>query len=202
MSSFEADIIVGTALLNMYGKCGALEDACRVFDNHLSLRDTIAWTIMISIYAQHGRAKESLSLFDKMRKEGVEPNEVTYISILNACSHSGLVDEGRQWFTSMKACGITPSVDHYNCMIDLLGRAGMMEEAEALINEMPITPGSVTWTTILGGCRDRFDAQRGERATGNVIEIDPTSVPPYVTLSNIYSKVGKDNDLVLASSSA
>jgi pentatricopeptide repeat protein len=201
VSSFEADIVVGTALLNMYGKCGALEDACRVFDNHLLHRDTIAWTIMISTYAQHGRVKESLGLLKKMRdEEGIEPNEITFISVLNACSHSGLVDEGRQCFASMKECGIMPGVDHYNCMLDLLTRAGMLDEAESLINEMPITPGSVGWTTILGGCRDRFDAPRGERAAGNVLEMDPVNVlPPYVTLSNIYSGYSKDNNLVLSS---
>ena len=139
MSSFEADIIVGTALLNMYGKCGALEDACRVFDNHLSLRDTIAWTIMISIYAQHGRAKESLSLFDKMRKEGVEPNEVTYISILNACSHSGLVDQGQMHFENMsQKYGITPDVDHLTCMIDLFGRAGYFDKLWVCLRRCPL----------------------------------------------------------------
>lgn len=193
INAFETDLVVGTALLNMYGRCGMLEDACRVFRD-LPGRDIIAWTVIVTVHAQQGNAKEAQRLLDQMREEGMAPNEVTFISILNACSHSGLVDEGRQWFRSMKTMyGIIPVVDHYNCMIDLLARAGLMEEAEALVKEMPMTPTSTTWTTLLGACRDQFDTERGDLAAENVFELAPDKISPYIALSNIHTAAGREN---------
>eukprot|EP00250_Pteridium_aquilinum_P017548 c23686_g11_i3 orf=235-2754(-) len=192
--AFESDLVVGTAVLNMYSRCGMLEDACRVFRD-LPGRDIVAWSVIVAAHAQQGHAKEAQILLDQMREEGMVPNEVTFIGILNACSHSGLVDEGREWFRSMKTThGILPVVDHYNCMIDLLARAGLMEEAEALVKDMPMTPTSTTWTTLLGACRDQFDTQRGDLAAENVIELAPEKISPYVTLSNIYMAAEREND--------
>lgn len=202
VGAYESDVVVGTALLHMYGKCGILEDARRVFDS-LVQRDMITWTVIIALYAQHGYAKECLTLFNKMRQAGVTPNEITFINVLKACSHSGLVDEGWQYFRWMKSThGITPGVDHYNCMIDLLARAGLVEEAEALVNEMPLSPCKVSWTTFLAACREKFDATRGEYAMENVLELDAKSASPYITLMNIYTGNNGTSDILLSCQSS
>ncbi|MCO5547104.1 hypothetical protein L7F22_000546 [Adiantum nelumboides] len=197
MRALESDLLLGTALLNMYGRCGMLEDACRVFKD-LSEHDIVTWSVIVAAHAQQGHAKEAQKLLEQMKEVGIEPNEVTFIGILNACSHSGMVDEGRQWFRSMKRTyGVVPVVDHYNCMIDLLSRAGLMEEAEALVKEMPLTPTSTTWTTLLGSCRGQFDTHRGGLAAESVFELAPDKVSPYVALSNIYSVAGQQADTVV-----
>ncbi|KAH7442202.1 hypothetical protein KP509_03G076500 [Ceratopteris richardii] len=198
VSAFESDLRVGTALLNMYGRCGMLEDARRVFRD-MSKRDIVTWTAIVAAHAQQGHAGEVQKLLDQMREDGVEPNAVTFVGLLNACCYSGLVDEGRQWFRSMKTSyGIVPAVDHYNCMIDLLARAGLMEEAEALVKEMPMTPTSSTWTILLGACKDQFDMGRGGHAAENVLELDPDRASAYVTLSNLCTASGRKSPMVVA----
>ncbi|KAJ7527669.1 hypothetical protein O6H91_16G065400 [Diphasiastrum complanatum] len=127
----------------MYAKCGCTEDARELFDN-MSERDVVSWSAMIAGYAQNGLAQEALALFEQMQREGMKPDEVTYISVLSACAHSGLVDQGCYVFDSMcKNHGVTPTKEHYACMVDLLGRAGFLADAELVINKMPIQPNSV-----------------------------------------------------------
>ncbi|KAJ7528001.1 hypothetical protein O6H91_16G079800 [Diphasiastrum complanatum] len=135
---FQSDVVVGSTLVDMYAKCGCTEDARELFDN-MSERNVVSWTAMIAGYAQNGLAQEALALFEQMQREGTKPNEVTYISVLSACAHSGLVDQGRYVFDSMcKNHGVTPTKEHYACMVDLLGRAGCLADAELFINKMPI----------------------------------------------------------------
>ncbi|KAJ7528005.1 hypothetical protein O6H91_16G079900 [Diphasiastrum complanatum] len=134
----QSDVVVGNTLVDMYAKCGCTKDARELFDN-MSERDLVSWNAMIAGYAQNGLGMEALALFEQMQREGTKPNEVTYVSVLSACAHSGLVDQGRYVFDSMcKTHGVTPTKEHYACMVDLLGRAGCLAEAELFINKMPI----------------------------------------------------------------
>ncbi|KAJ7515092.1 hypothetical protein O6H91_23G070800 [Diphasiastrum complanatum] len=192
---FQLDVVVGNTLVNMYAKCGCTEDAREVFDN-MSERDVVSWTGMIAGYAQNGLGKEALALFEQMQREGTKPNEVTYISVLSACAHSGLVDQGRYFFDSMcKNQGVTPTKEHYACIVDLLGRAGCLADAELFINKMPIQPNSVVWMTLLGAARNHGHAEIGRRAFDRVVKLDPKNAAPYVLLSNIYVAAGKKDEL-------
>ncbi|KAJ7290856.1 hypothetical protein O6H91_05G071700 [Diphasiastrum complanatum] len=192
---FQSDVIVGSTLVNMYAKCGCTEDARELFDN-MSERDVVSWTAMIAGYAQNGLAREALALFEQMQREGTKPNEVTYVSVLSACAHFGLVDQGRHVFNSMcKNHGVTPTREHYTCMVDLLGRAGCLDDAELFINKMPIQPDSVVWMTLLGAARNHGNAEIGRRAFDCVVKLEPKNAAPYVLLSNIYVVAGRKDEL-------
>ncbi|KAJ7528357.1 hypothetical protein O6H91_15G000200 [Diphasiastrum complanatum] len=192
---FQSDVVVGSTLVDMYAKCGCTEGARELFDN-MSERDVVSWNAMIAGYAQNGLGKEALALFEQMQREGTKPNEVTYISVLCACAHSGLVDQGRYFFDSMcKNQGVTPTKEHYACMVDLLGRAGCLADAELFINKMPIQPDIVVWMTLLGAARNHGHAEIGRRAFDRVVQLDPKNAAPYVLLSNIYAAAGKKDEL-------
>lgn len=189
-SSLSHDNKVETALVNMYAKCGSLKDAETVFHT-MSIRNIVSWTVIITAYAQHGRGKDSLHLFNQMLEEGLIPNRATFVSIISACSHAGLVDEVRYFVDYMNhKTGISPGLDLYNCMVDLYGRAGRLDEAEALISTMPQDPTVVSWTTLLGACKNQVDVERGERAAKQLLRLDSHNAEPYVTLSNIYAAAG------------
>lgn len=193
-SSFESDVAIETALVSMYGKFGNLEDAQRMFDK-MSEQDLVSWNAMIAAYAQHGHSSSVFQLFQQMQCKGVIPNRVTYLSLLSACSHGGLVDEGQQLFASMsQSHGIAPGVKHYSCLIDLFGRVGLLHEGEELLNNMPFIPTVTSWMTLLGNCRTHLDADRGQRAAGRIFELDPENATPYVMLSNIYAAVSRQYD--------
>ncbi|KAJ7517124.1 hypothetical protein O6H91_21G011200 [Diphasiastrum complanatum] len=192
---FQSDVVVGSTLVHMYVKCGCTEDARELFDN-MSERDVVSWNAMIAGYAQNGLAQEALALFEQMQGEGTKPGEVTYTSVLSACAHSGLVDQGRYVFDSMcKNHGVTPTKEHYACMADLLGRAGCLADAELFINKMPIQPDSVVWMTLLGAARNHGHVEIGRRAFDRVVKLDPKTASPYVLLSNIYAAAGKKDEL-------
>ncbi|KAJ7540213.1 hypothetical protein O6H91_10G005500 [Diphasiastrum complanatum] len=192
---FQLDVVVGNTLVDMYTKCGCTEHAREVFDN-MSERDVVSWTAMIAGYAKNGIAQEALALFEQMQREGMKPDEVTYISVLSACAHSGLVDQGRYVFDSIyKNNVVTPSKEHYACMVDLLGRAGCLADAEMFINNMPIQPDSVVWMTLLGAARNHGHVEIGRRAFDRVVKLEPENAAPYVLLSNIYAAAGRKDDL-------
>ncbi|KAJ7540063.1 hypothetical protein O6H91_10G000500 [Diphasiastrum complanatum] len=192
---FQSDVVVGNTLVDMYAKCGCTEDARELFEN-MSERDVVSWNAMIAGYAQNGLAQEALALFEQMQGEGTKPGEVTYISVLSACAHSGLVDQGRYVFDSMcKNHGVTPTKEHYACMVDLLGRAGYLAYAELFINKMPIQPDSVVWMTLLGAARNHGHVEIGRRAFDRVVKLEPKNAAPYVLLSNIYAAAGKKDEL-------
>lgn len=191
---FDSNVVIGTALVNMYGKCGNISSARCVFDK-MSERNVLSWTAIVAIYAQHGKGKEAVSLFEKMEHEGFKPDDVTLVSLLAACSHSGLVDEGCLFFTTMISGGnISPNVEHYVCMIDLLGRAGRLNEAETLVHDMPFKATAATLMSLLGSCRYQGDFERGERAAMRVFDLDSEDPAPYVMLSNIYAAAGREDD--------
>lgn len=193
-SEFESDVVVGSAIINMYSKCGSLENARRTFDQ-MPKRNTFSWNVMLAAYGQHGKSKEAFHFFSYMQQQGVDPDSVTFVSILSACSHLGLVEEGYQYFMSMnREHGVAPVVEHYNCMIDLLGRTGCLSEAEALLNSMSFEPTQISLMTLLGACREQIDLERGERIAKRLFEVDPENAAPYVMLSNIYVAAGKDDD--------
>lgn len=191
-AGYQMDTVLGTALVYMYGKCGSLKDAVRVFDR-ISGQDIVSWTAMIAVYAQHGQANEALNLFYQMQGEGGKPDDVTLVSILTACSHSGLLDEAYYCFASMILNhAISPATEHYVCMIDLLGKAGCLNEAEIIIHCMPAADNSAAWfLSFLGACRYHIDVERGERAAKHLFEMDVDGISPYITLSNIYAAAGR-----------
>ncbi|KAJ7526930.1 hypothetical protein O6H91_16G028000 [Diphasiastrum complanatum] len=184
-NGFESDLIVGNTLIDMYAKCGCIEDAHQVF-NKMSERNVVSWTQMIAGYAQQGLGKEALTLLERMQREGMKPDEATYVSVLSACSHSGLVDEGCHLFDFMcKDHSVTLTLQHYACMVDLLGRAGCLADAEDFINKMPIQPDAVIWMTLLGSARNHGHVEIGRRAFECVVKLEPENAAAYVLLSNI-----------------
>ncbi|KAJ7534652.1 hypothetical protein O6H91_13G104300 [Diphasiastrum complanatum] len=192
---FESDVIVGSALVDMYAKCGSIEHAYQVFEN-MHERDVVSWNAMIAGYAQQGFGKESLTFLEQMQREGMKPDQATYVSILSACSHSGLVEEGRYLFDSMcKDHSVIPTVDHYACMVDLLGRAGCLADAEDFIKKMPIQPTAVLWMALLGAARNHGHVEIGRRAFDRVVKLEPQNAAAYVLLSNMYEAVGKRDEV-------
>ncbi|XP_057840012.2 putative pentatricopeptide repeat-containing protein At1g68930 [Cryptomeria japonica] len=186
-----SDVGVSNALITMYAKCGNIQDAVAVFDK-MSERDGISWNSMINGYAQHGYGNAALQLFKRMLQAGMKPDEITFVGILSACSHGGLVEEGHNYFESMiQEHAIIPSVDHYACMVDLLGRAGRLGEAQKLINHMPCEPTALVWRTLLAACRIHNNLELGKQVAEKILELEPEHPAMYVLISNIYSAAGK-----------
>ncbi|KAJ7295315.1 hypothetical protein O6H91_Y197900 [Diphasiastrum complanatum] len=192
VTGMESDIFVANALVDMYGKCGALLDARQVFDR-ISKPDVISWNTMIAGYCNHGKSEEAVKLFWQM--EDVKPNRVTFISILSACSHLGLVAEGRLVFESMtQHYAYVPTIEHYTCMVDLLGRAGLLIEAYRLIKSMLVSPNGDIWRALLGACNIHGHLELAEIVTEHILALEPQNTAAYVLLSNIYGSSGRWED--------
>ena len=187
---YESDVRVGSALVHMYAKSGSIEDALLVFER-MEECNVMTWNIMIGGLGQHGRGQDALELFRKMKADGLVPDAYSFVALLSACSHAGLVDEGRQIFCAMKDYGVEPTVVHYTCMVDLLGRAGLLEETKRLISCMPVEANAGTWGALLGACRTYGNVELGELAAKEVMKLEPTAASPYVLLSNIYAAAGQ-----------
>ncbi|RAL46653.1 hypothetical protein DM860_004932 [Cuscuta australis] len=186
-------IMVSNALITMYSKCGNLPDAVKVFDR-MPEHNSVTLNSMIAGYAQHGRAMESLMLFQTMLEENSNagPTSITFVSVLSACAHTGKVEEGKKYFSMMtKEFGIKPEAAHYSCMIDLLGRTGKLEEAERLIESMPYSPGTIGWGTLLRACRTHGNTELALKAAKECLELDPTNSAPYVMLANTLGHSGR-----------
>ncbi|XP_015873737.3 pentatricopeptide repeat-containing protein At2g29760, chloroplastic [Ziziphus jujuba] len=180
-----------TSLIDMYAKCGELEEALEVF-NSVERKDVFNWSAMIAGLAMHGRGRAALDLFSRMLEAKVKPNAVTFTNILCACSHTGLVDEGRNLFHQMEPIyGVVPGLKHYTCMVDILGRSGHLKEAMQFIEEMPIAPNASVWGALLASCRLHGNVELAEKACSQLLELDPKNHGAYVLLSNIYAKSGK-----------
>ncbi|CAK9196087.1 unnamed protein product [Sphagnum troendelagicum] len=172
-TGFESDVFVGNSLVNMYAKCGSIEDALKVF-NRMPTRDVISWNTMLWGYAMHGYAKEAHGHFEQMCEKDIEINHITFISLLSACSHAGLVDEGLHYFDLMSSrFSISATVEHYACMVDLLGRAGHLQEAEHLIMTMSCEPNPAVWMALLGACKRHGNVEMGERVAKQAMQIGP-----------------------------
>jgi pentatricopeptide repeat protein len=187
---------VGNALIDLYAKCGGVEDARRVFEEMGTGRTVVSWTSLIVGLAVNGFGKVALELFGVMEREKLVPTEITMVGVLYACSHCGLVDDGFTYFNRMKEeYGIAPRVEHLGCMVDLLGRAGKVEEAYDYILTMPLEPNAVVWRTLLGACAMHKKLELGEAAWARLVELDPGHSGGYVLLSNLYAAVGRWADV-------
>ena len=186
----ESDVRVGSALVHLYAKSGSIEDALLVFER-MEECDVMTWNIMICGLGQHGRGQDALELFKKMKADDLVPDAYSFVALLSACSHAGLVDEGRQIFCAMKDYGVEPTVVHYSCMVDLLGRAGLLEETKRFFSSMPVEANAGTWGALLGACRTYGNVELGELAAKEVMKLEPTAASPYVLLSNIYAAAGQ-----------
>lgn len=194
-NSVQVDAILGTSLVDMYAKCGRLDLASDAFEKTAS-KEIFSWNAMIGGFAMHGHARDAIELFFRMEREKFSPDMITFVNVLSACSHGGLVKEGRRLFNLMKQeYGITPKVEHYGCMVDLLGRAGLFREAEEMINSMPMTPNAAVWGALLNGCRIHGNAQLAEKVGNILLELEPENSGRYALLSNIYAKAGRWDDV-------
>lgn len=193
---YNPDLILGNALVDMYCKCGSMEDARLQFTGMVD-KDVISWSTMIIGLAQNGFSHEALQMFQMMKSSGTKPNYITIVGVLFACSHAGLVDKGRSYFESMeKVFGIKPGREHYGCMVDLLGRAGKLDEAIELIQSMEpkLEPDAVTWRALLGACRIHGSMDVAAYAAKRVLDLDPDDAGTYILLSNIYANTHRWED--------
>ncbi|KAJ7960424.1 Pentatricopeptide repeat-containing protein [Quillaja saponaria] len=194
-NNLDVNVILGTTLIDMYMKCGCVENAIEVFYG-MEEKGVSTWNALILGLAMNGFAENSLHIFAEMKKTGIIPNEITFMAVLGACRHMGLVDEGRRHFYSMiHEHKIEPNVKHYGCLVDLLGRAGLLKEAEELIVSMPMAPDAATWGALLGACKKHFNNEMGERIGRKITELHPDHDGFLVLLSNIYASKGNWDDV-------
>ncbi|KAK1410034.1 hypothetical protein QVD17_36567 [Tagetes erecta] len=193
---FETEVILGTALVNMYAKNGAILLARHCFDN-MPEKNIITWNVMISGLAVHGHAKEAIELFQELEKcHHVKPNDSTFVGVLSACCHAGMLDFGRKIFNSMRDVnGIEPKIQHYGCMVDLLGRGGMVLEAEELINRMPWQADLKILGALLSACGSYGNIEVAERVVKKMLVLEPDNHGVYVVLSNMYADAGRWDDV-------
>ncbi|CAA2963236.1 pentatricopeptide repeat-containing protein At4g21065-like [Olea europaea var. sylvestris] len=193
-AGFSGLVLVCNSLIDMYAKCGAVEEAYKVFHNMLE-RNLVTWNTMILGLAMHGHAHEALELFSKFLYKKLEmPNDVTFLGVLCACSHAGRVEEGRRYFRCMTdEYHIQPNIKHYGCMVDILGRAGLVEEAYQLITGMPIECNAIVWRTLLAACGVHGNVELGERVRRHLLEVEPDHSSDYVLLANMHAGTGQWN---------
>lgn len=191
-NEWELSVELGTALVNMYAKCGTLKFASQVFAL-MRERNVMSWTSLICGLAQHGYSKEALDIFEKMQIEGVRPNELTFTGVLNACAHTGLVTEGRKYFKMIEMYGLEARIQHYGCMVDLLGKAGRVEEAYEIINTMKLEPNIVVWGSFLSACKDHGKFEMAERVIEHVLKMvkPENNGGVYSVISDLYVLGGK-----------
>ncbi|KAF3558543.1 hypothetical protein F2Q69_00010398 [Brassica cretica] len=189
-------VAVVSSLISMYSKCGCLEDAAKAFSERGD-EDEVMWSSMISAYGFHGRGEEAIKLFNTMVEETeMEINEVTFLNLLYACSHSGLRDKGLELFDTMvEKYWFKPSLRHYTCVVDLLGRAGDLDQAEAKIRSMPMKPDAVIWKTLLSACSVHKNAETAQRAFEEILKIDPNDSSCYVLLANVHASAKRWRDV-------
>lgn len=182
-----ADIYVGNALIDMYCKCGAVEKALEVF-HEMKNKDSVSWTSVISGLAVNGFVNQAFEIFSLMLRDGVQPTHGSFMGILLACTHAGMVDEGLKYFESMnKVYGLTPHMKHYGCIVDLLSRSGYLDRAYEFIKAMPLVPDVVVWRILLSACKLHGNVVLAEIATNKLLELDPSNSVNYVLLSNTYA---------------
>ncbi|PON84359.1 DYW domain containing protein [Trema orientale] len=189
------DMFVGCSILDMYAKNGCIEQAQMVFDG-LTEKDVAAWNVLIAGYGTNGHGNKALELFEEMYRLWLKPDGFTFIGVLMACSHAGLVQEGLTYFKEMQDLyGIEPKLEHYACVVDMLGRAGQLEEAMRLISEMPEEPDARIWSSLLSSCRSHGDLNMGAKIAEMLLELEPGKAENYVLVSNLYAGSGKWDDV-------
>ncbi|KAE8720991.1 serine/threonine-protein phosphatase 7 long form-like protein [Hibiscus syriacus] len=191
----EMDTILKTALLEMYAKCGDIDGAWKLF-SEVKDRDIGMWNAMMAGFGMHGCGKEALELLSKMERVGSRPNDITFIGLLHACSHAGLVEEGKLMFDKMvHEFALVPKIEHYGCMVDLLGRAGHLDEAYEIIKNMPIRANAIIWSALLAACKLHRNAVLGEIAARQLVHLEPQNCGYNVSISNIYAMENRWNDV-------
>lgn len=190
---------LGAAIIDMYAKCGRIDAALEVFDQIREKATNVSpWNAIICGLAMHGDAEASLRIFADLQSRKMKPNLITFIGVLSACCHAGLVETGESHFRSMRAIyGLEPNIKHYGCMVDLLGRAGRLNEAEELVKTMPMEADAVIWGTLLAACKMYENTDIGERAARNLAKVEPSHGPSRVLLSNLYADAGRWDDAFL-----
>ncbi|KAF2313929.1 hypothetical protein GH714_020690 [Hevea brasiliensis] len=184
-----------TSLIDMYAKCGSIERAVKVFQM-VDHKDLLCYSTMIAAFANHGLSEDAISLFGEMQKANIKPDRVTFLGVLTACNHGGLIYEGRRFFKQMiDEYGIQPSEKHYACFVDILGRAGCLEEAHSIICSMSIVPSAAIWGALLAACRVHHNVLLAEVAAAELFKIEPHNSGNYVLLCNIYSDAGRWDDI-------
>ncbi|XP_057511980.1 pentatricopeptide repeat-containing protein At2g33760-like [Actinidia eriantha] len=191
-NGFEMNVVLRTSLINMYARCGSVSKVRQVFDL-MRKHNVIYWIAMISGYGMHGYGREAMELFHKMRTHGPPPNDVTFVAMLSACAHAGLVQEGQKAFASMREdFGLAPQMEHHVCMVDMLGRAGLLREAFQYIKQLnPVKPAPAVWTAMLGTCKMHNDFYLGVQVSKHLLAAEPENPGHYVLLSNIYALAGR-----------
>ncbi|KAL8112804.1 hypothetical protein AgCh_020196 [Apium graveolens] len=195
---FNLNVVLGTALINMYARCGDVTKAREVFDS-MKEHNVGSWTAIISGYGMHGYGKEAMELFELMKSRGPPANSVTFIAVLSACAHAGLVQEGREAFATMTTDnGLVPKMEHHVAMVDMLGRAGLLEEAFEYIKKIDaVRPAPAMWTAMLGACKMHKNMKLGVQVAEHLLAAEPEIPGHYVLLSNIYAMAGRTDKVEL-----
>jgi pentatricopeptide repeat protein len=188
------DVMLTTTLVDMYAKCGVMEKAEEMF-SEIRDHDMASWNSLISGYALKGQVEEAMHCFKRMQMEGFSPDAINFLCLMNACSHSGLVEEGETCFMLMNGkCKIIPDLDHYTCMVDLFGRAGIFEKAIEVIMKMPSSHYFLVWDALLGACQKWGNVMVGRFAFEQAVQLNPDNGAAYVLMSNIYVAAGLKED--------
>ncbi|XP_010453670.1 PREDICTED: pentatricopeptide repeat-containing protein At5g15340, mitochondrial-like [Camelina sativa] len=185
------DVVVGTALIDMYAKCGNIDSSMKVF-RLMRKRNVVTWNALFSGLAMHGKGRMVIDMFPEMVRE-VKPDDLTFTAVLSACSHSGMVEEGWRCFHSIRLYNLEPKVEHYACMVDLLGRAGRIEEAEILMREMPVPPNEVVLGSLLGSCSVHGKLDIAERIKQELVQMSPGNTEYQILMSNMYVAEGRSD---------
>ncbi|XP_047156857.1 pentatricopeptide repeat-containing protein At5g04780, mitochondrial isoform X2 [Vigna umbellata] len=194
-----SNIYVSSSLIDMYAKCGCIKEAYLVFQGVMEVWSIVLWNAMISGFARHSHAPEAMVLFEKMQQKGFFPDDVTYVAVLNACSHMGLHEEGQKYFDLMvRQHKLSPSVLHYSCMVDILGRAGLVHKAYELIERMPFNATSSMWGSLLASCRVYGNIELAEIAAKHLFEMEPNNAGNHILLANIYAANKKWDEVARA----
>lgn len=181
------DFFLTDSLIDMYGKCGSMRDALRVFES-MPTRTTVAWNALISGYAHLGESELVFDTFHRMEREGAQANAVTFLAVLTVCSHVGMVERGQSYFMLMSTnYGIAPTMKHFACVIDLLGRAGELDKATKMVESMPCMPNNAVWRSILAACRKWGDLERARRIFERAVELNTADAATFVLMANIYA---------------
>ncbi|OVA06125.1 Pentatricopeptide repeat [Macleaya cordata] len=189
-SGFMSNVFAGSALLDMYANCGSIEDATQTF-NEMPDRNIVSWNAMIAAYAQNGDGEATIRSFKEMEQSGLQPDSVTFLSILSACSHCWLVQEGLQYFDSMtRIYKLDPMRKHYACVVDILGRSGSFDKVEKVMAEMPFEPDDIMLTSVLNSCKIHGNQELAEKVADRLFNMELRDAGPYVMMSNIYSEAG------------
>lgn len=194
-SGFSEIVPLANALIGMYGKCGSLHDASKVF-YEIDMKNIVSYSTMIDVYGLHGYGKNAVEVFNDMLRASIEPDKMAFTSILCACSHSGMLGEGKKWFKRMTDdYGLEPTIQHYGCLVDLLAKAGKLKEAYGVVRDMPINPDAAIWRSLIGACLLLNELDLAEVVADHFRKLDVGDAGDVVLLSNVYATLGRWEDV-------